>query len=72
MGGDDLGFSYRATADGRVFVERGGRRVAVLAGERARRFLAAAPELDAAGVQKALARLTGNYRRGNEPRGGGR
>lgn len=59
-------FSYRATKDGRVLIDRGGRRVTVPAGERARRFLRRAEGADPQALQLELARVTGNYKRGNE------
>jgi hypothetical protein len=63
---DDFGFRCRATRDGRVLIERHGALVAVISGTRARRFLARSPNMDEREQQLALARLTGNYRRGNE------
>lgn len=63
-------FTWRPTKDGRVRVFRGGRQVATIAGARAERFLALARDVDEDTVQHALARLTGNYRRGNERRRG--
>ena len=61
-------FSYRVTKDGRVRVDRGGRTVTTVAGDRAdllaRELATASPD----GVQDLLARATGNYRRGNERR----
>lgn len=59
-------FGYRVTKEGRVFIDRGGRTVTVLAGAEAE---ALASKLAGAGpgaVQQLLARATGNYRRGNE------
>ncbi len=63
-------FGYRATKKGEVRIDRGGRTVATVRGAEADRLLAAieAAEDDVA-VQQLLARATGNYRRGNEPRG---
>lgn len=63
-------FDWRMTKDGRVLVSRGGRQVSVVAGDRAQRLIA---NIDAAiardddeAVQHLLARITGNYKRGNE------
>jgi hypothetical protein len=69
---DDLGFSFRATKQGEVRIERGGRVVTVLRGEAARRLLARLEGAGSAAVQQALARVTGNYRRGNEGSAGAR
>ena len=64
---DENPFSHRATKSGQVLVSRGGRQVAVVAGEKGRRLLArlggAAGEEDR---QLLLAKATGNYRHGNE------
>ena len=65
-GAGDLGFSFRATRAGTVAIARGGRVVTVLRGDAARRFLAAVAGAPAAAAQPAMARVTGNYRRGNE------
>ncbi len=66
MGLADEEFSYRATKDGRVLISRHGRRVVVLAGAKATRFLASAESLDGEALQLLLARVTGNFKRGNE------
>lgn len=65
MGLDDDPFAWQVTKDGRVLVFRGGRQVAVVAGAQADRLR---PRLDTSpeSAQQALARVTGNYRRGNE------
>ncbi len=63
---DDLAFSWREDKSGEVTVLRRGRPVTTLRGRAASAFLAAAAGADAATVQQRLARLTGNYRRGNE------
>lgn len=58
-------FTWQITKDGRVLVFRGGRQVAIVAGARADRLR---PRLESSpdAAQHALARETGNYRRGNE------
>lgn len=61
-------FTYRATKDGQVLIDRDRRRVTVLAGERARRFLRRTADAGPQAVQLELARVTGNYKRGNERR----
>jgi hypothetical protein len=70
MGLGDDPFTWRATKDGKVLIDRGGRLVSVVAGARADRLrakLESSPET----VQLELARITGNYRRGNERRARG-
>lgn len=68
MGLEDDPFSYRLTRDGRVFIHRGGRLVVIVAGARAEKLIAGLG-VDEATDQALLARITGNYRRGNERRG---
>jgi hypothetical protein len=61
-------FGWQVTKDGRVLVFRGGRQVAVVAGTNADRLR---PRLTMShdSAQRALARATGNYRRGHEQSG---
>jgi hypothetical protein len=60
-------FIPQITKDGRVLVSRGGRLVVTLAGNDAKKLIAAIEGArDEAAMQQALARATGNYRRGNE------
>jgi hypothetical protein len=61
-----LGVSFRATANGTVLVRLGGRLVATLRGTAARRFLVDLSDTSPAVQQQWMARITGNYRRGNE------
>ena len=63
---DDLGFTYHPTRAGEVRILRAGRIVTTLRGAAAREFLAEADGAAAAAVQQLCARVTGNYRRGNE------
>ena len=62
----DLGFTYRATAQGVVHISRGGREVTVLRANAAARFLSKAEGAPFEAVQQLCARVTGNYKRGNE------
>ncbi len=59
------GFAYVTRKGGEVVVRHNGRQPAVLRGARAVAFLADAASGDA---QAVMARVTGNYRRGNERR----
>ncbi|MGL4575677.1 MAG: hypothetical protein ACRCV9_12915 [Burkholderiaceae bacterium] len=63
---EDLGFSYRATKDGKVFIAHHGRQVTILKGSDAQDFLAEVEGADFVDQQQAMARATGNYKRGNE------
>ncbi|HET9139662.1 hypothetical protein [Actinophytocola sp.] len=66
MGLEDDPFDWRVTKDGQVLVSRGGRVVTTVRGAAAARLLGRLETADADGVQQALARVTGNYKRGNE------
>jgi hypothetical protein len=61
-------FSFRETKDGRVLIDWNDRRAAVLTGARAARFLAAVDGATAERRQLEMARVTGNFKRGNERR----
>lgn len=61
-------FRYRVTKDGTVFVDHHGRVVTTLRGRAAERFLARVQRMDHAGAQGEMARVTGNFKRGNERR----
>jgi hypothetical protein len=61
-----VSFSWAATKDGRVRISWQGRVVTTLAGERAARFLDQVEHADEEAEQLLLARVTGNFKRGNE------
>jgi hypothetical protein len=65
-------FDYRVTKSGQVLISRGGRQVVTVAGARAARLIAILGSAEANGdedaAQLALAKVTGNYKRGNERR----
>jgi len=63
---DDLGFTFRATKGGEVFVHHRGRLATTLRGEAAADFLSDIDGADHAEQQQIMARSSGNYRRGNE------
>jgi hypothetical protein len=67
---DDLGFAFRAHRSGSVEILRQGRVVTVLGGPEAADFLARVEGASPAEAQQRMARMTGNYRRGNERRAG--
>ncbi|OWU84766.1 hypothetical protein ATO6_10585 [Oceanicola sp. 22II-s10i] len=62
----DLGFRYSARKSGEVVISHRGRQATVLRGADAAAFLAEAATMDEDARQQEMARLTGNYRRGNE------
>ena len=59
-------FSYRATKDGKVFLFWQGKQVKVLKGMVAQKFLRDVVDVDQQGAQLMMAKLTGNFKRGNE------
>jgi hypothetical protein len=59
-------FEYRVTKDGKLFISYEGRNVATLKGGAVRRFLERVVDADEDKVQLALAKATGNFKRGNE------
>jgi hypothetical protein len=66
-------FSYRITKNGKVFVHwhgTRGRREIVLKGTRASRLIRDLPKMNPEEQQLALARSTGNFKRGNERQSG--
>jgi hypothetical protein len=63
---EDRPFSYRVAKDDRVMIEWNGRRASVLTGAKAQRFLAAVDGADEERAQLEMARVTGNFKRGNE------
>lgn len=63
---DDEPYAYQEILAGKVMITWRGRPAAVLKGDKARSFLMRIAELDAAGRQQAMARVTGNFKRGNE------
>ncbi len=57
------GFSYTTSKNGEVVVMHHGKNATVLRGKRADKFLADVGRRD---PQEVMARVTGNYKRGNE------
>lgn len=64
----DLGFTWETRKSGEVIVRHHGMPATTLRGGRASGFLAVADSGDDAAIQQELARLTGNFKRGNERR----
>lgn len=61
--GTPAGFEFRERADGSVVITHHGKAAGVLRGAKARAFLEDAESGD---PQELMARLTGNYKHGNE------
>lgn len=62
----DEPFSYLTRADGTVVIRYRGAPVTLLRGKVAARFASRLAGADAAASQQAMARATGNFKRGNE------
>ena len=60
---EDLGFSFAERKSGEIVISRDGRPVTTLRGTASDRFRRLVTRL---GEQQAMARTTGNHRRGNE------
>jgi hypothetical protein len=63
---DGKPFSYRATKDGKAIVSWNGKPVMTLSAKDAARLLTVAARGDEYAVQLFLAKITGNFKRGNE------
>lgn len=63
---DSLEFDYRANKEGKVFITWQGKQVMILKGASAQKFLAQIEALEETEAQLLMAKLTGNFKRGNE------
>lgn len=63
---DEAVFSYRASKDGKVFISWHQKPVMTLRGDAAKRFLAKVAGLEQREAQLVMAKVTGNFKRGNE------
>ncbi len=59
-------FTYRASKDGKVFIYWHGKQVIILKNKQARDFLSKVEGLDEREAQMVMAKITGNFKRGNE------
>jgi hypothetical protein len=62
----DLGFTYRSRKNGEVQVLHRGRLASTLRGTDAADFIAEVQSGNEADAQQLMARITGNYKHGNE------
>lgn len=62
-------FTYHVTKSGKVFLFWGGKRIKILDGNTAQKFLAKIDGLDEEDAQLVMAKETGNFKRGNERQG---
>ncbi|MFT5194674.1 MAG: hypothetical protein ACI9EW_003059 [Cellvibrionaceae bacterium] len=65
----DLGFSYQISKSSVILINHHGKQVTALRGKSAAEFSKKMANLDFAGEQQLMARVTGNYKRGNERQG---
>ncbi|MBP3961207.1 MULTISPECIES: hypothetical protein [Paenibacillus] len=63
---DEEVFTYRVTKDNKVFISYMGRQVTSLVGKEADKFLTRISGQDFKAVQLVMAKVTGNFKRGNE------
>jgi len=66
MPNSDLGFSYRSRRAGEVQVLHRGVLATTLRGFKADEFLSEVADCSSEQAQQLMARITGNYKRGNE------
>ena len=59
-------FSYRVARGNRIFIYWRGKQVRVLKGENSQEFLADVDGVDILEAQLVMAKITGNFKRGNE------
>ncbi|MCL2201528.1 MAG: hypothetical protein FWB75_06145 [Oscillospiraceae bacterium] len=63
---DENIFSYKITKDGKVFISCEGRQVTTLNGKNAEAFISKVAGLEGKAAQLVMAKVTGNFKRGNE------
>lgn len=63
---DDEPFDYDITKDNRVLLYWEGKHIKTLAGKQAAKFISQINGLDGKEAQLILAKVTGNFKRGNE------
>lgn len=59
-------FSYRLTKDGKVFIYWYDKQVTILKGKKASKFISKIDRVNQEEQQLLMARVTGNFKRGNE------
>ncbi len=66
MRSPDLGFTYKIRQNKEVEIYHHGRLASTLRGTDAKEFAEDAPDQQSADAQQLMARITGNYKHGNE------
>lgn len=59
-------FSYQTTKDNKVLISWHGKLIKILKGQEAQKLIQKLVSLDTKGQQMILAKVTGNFKRGNE------
>jgi hypothetical protein len=63
---DEQVFTYRVSKDDKVFISWYGKQVAILDGKEALKFISKIEQLGSKEAQLVMAKVTGNFKRGNE------
>lgn len=63
---DNEVFSYFINKDGKVFISWEGKLIKILKGSEAQKFMKKIIGMDDKGIQLELAKITGNFKHGNE------
>ena len=63
---DDEIFTYRITKDKKVFISWYGKQVTTLSGSKAEAFISDITKTEGKDAQLVMAKITGNFKRGNE------
>ena len=63
---DEEVFTYKITKDKKVFISYEGKQVTTLSGSKADKFIADIADTDGKEAQLIMAKVTGNFKRGNE------
>jgi hypothetical protein len=66
MNDEDLGFAFKQLRSDEVVIAHHGKKATVLRNDKSKWFLQDMDGMDFASQQQEMARITGNYRRGNE------
>jgi len=63
---DEEIFAYRISKDNKVFISYEGKQVTTLSGSKSERFIRQIEGVDGKDAQLIMAKITGNFKRGNE------
>jgi hypothetical protein len=63
---DEEVFTYRITKDKKAFISYHGKQVMTLSGSKAKKFIADIADARGKDAQLIMAKVTGNFKRGNE------